>query len=71
MLLFRSEEEIDRWCAARGLERGGVVPVAVLSRLAAEWYGGRLDTGWRPRTVEASQALLASHGLEGEFWRLA
>jgi hypothetical protein len=70
MLLFRSEEEIDAWCAARGAERGGVVPVHVLVALAAQWYGGRLDPGWRPRSREASQAILAEHGLAGPFWEL-
>jgi hypothetical protein len=70
MLLFRSEEEIDAWCAAAGRERGGVVRVSVLSALAAQWYGGRLGADWRPRSRDASQALLAAHGLTGPFWEL-
>jgi hypothetical protein len=63
MRLFRSEEEIPE-------PRGGVVPVPALRALAADWYGDRLDPGWRPRTVDRSQALLAKHGLTGDFWRL-
>jgi hypothetical protein len=70
MLLFRSEEEIDRWSAATGVPRGGVVPIRRLEELAMRWYGDRLDPAWRPRTVEASQAILAEVGLTGEFWRL-
>jgi hypothetical protein len=70
MLLFRSEEAIDGWCRARGRDRGGVVPVPVLERLAARWYGDRLDPGWRPRTREQSQAILEEAGLTGEFWAL-
>ena len=41
MLLFRTEE-IDAWCAARGRERGGVVPAGRLFPFAVRWYGGRL-----------------------------
>jgi len=63
MRLFRSEEELPE-------PRGGVVPVPTLRRLAADWYGDRLDPEWRPRTVEQSQAILDGHGLTGEFWRL-
>jgi len=70
MLLFRRESDIDAWCAAHGRERGGVVPADRLFVLAARWYGGRLDPGWRPRTAAASQRLLADAGLTGPFWAL-
>jgi hypothetical protein len=64
MLLFRSEEEI-------GEPIGGVMTTAQLHELARRWYGDRLDPGWRPRTVQQSQAILDSVGLTGPFWRLA
>jgi len=64
MLLFRSEEEISE-------PRGGVMTTAQLHELARRWYGDRLDPGWRPRTVQQSQAILDSVGLTGAFWRLA
>jgi hypothetical protein len=64
MLLFRSEEEI-------GEPRGGVMTTAQLHELAQRWYGDRLDPGWRPRTVQQSQAILDSVGLTGAFWHLA
>jgi hypothetical protein len=71
MLLFRSEEEIDAWCARHARERGGVVPVAQLHELARRWYGDRLDHDWRPRSAQESQAILDAVGLTGAFWRLA
>jgi hypothetical protein len=63
MRLFRSEEDLPS-------PRGGVIDVPTLRRLAADWYGDRLDPDWRPRSVDASQAILERHGLTGDFWRL-
>jgi hypothetical protein len=70
MLLFRSEEESLAWCHAHEFVPGAIVPVAQLARLAARWYGDRLDPDWRPRTLEQSQAVLEQHGLTGDFSRL-
>jgi Alkylmercury lyase len=70
MLLFRSEEEIEAWCAQHGRKRGGVVPIARLHELATRWYGDRLDPGWRPRSTEQSQAILDGVRLTGPFWHL-
>ena len=71
MLLFRSEEEVRAWCAARGREPGAVVFAPQLWELARRWYGDRLEPGWRPRTREASQAIFTAVGLAGPFWQLA
>jgi hypothetical protein len=71
MLLFRSEDELERWCEDEGCEEGAVMPVEQLDRLARAWYGDRLDPNWRPGTREESQALLDAVGLTGEFWQLA
>ena len=62
MRLFRSEEQLP--------SGGAAMPVQQLSRLAARWYGDRLDPGWRPRAREESQVILYDAGLTGEFWRL-
>jgi hypothetical protein len=42
-----------------------------MNELARTWWWSRLDPGWRPRTVEESQALLEAVGLTGAFWALA
>lgn len=70
MLLFRSEEEVRAWCRAGGRDLGAVVGLDGLMALARGWYGDRLDPGWRPRTLEASQRVLARAGLGGDFWRV-
>jgi hypothetical protein len=61
MRLLRSEEVPAE---------GAVVGLPTLAALARDWYGDRVDPDWRPRSLEASQAILERHGLTGEFWRL-
>ena len=61
MRLLRSEEVPAE---------GATVDLATLAALARDWYGDRLDRDWRPRSLEASQAILTAHGLTGEFWDL-
>lgn len=38
--------------------------------LADLWYRDRADPGWRRKTAEEAEAVFASIGLTGEFWRL-
>lgn len=70
MQAFRSEGEIDRWCALQGRTRSAGFTPATLWRLASIWYDDRLDRNWRRHTVAERQALLTSVGLEGEAWRI-
>jgi hypothetical protein len=69
MNLFRSEEHLERWLAGR--EPGASTNIETLCDLAHAWYSDRLDTDWRPHTLEQNQAILHRLGLTGEFWRLA
>ena len=70
MLAFRSEAHVERWLEQRGLERGAVFPLGQLWRLADAWYADRLAPDWRRRTPDEAEALFASLGLTGDFWRL-
>ena len=70
MVFLRSEEHLERWLATNGWEPGASLPATKLNELARVWWWTRLDPGWRPRTVEESQALLDSVELTGEFWSL-
>jgi hypothetical protein len=69
MLLFRSEDHVDRWLAGR--DRGAVIPITKLAELATAWWGDRLSPDWQPHTLEQNQAILEDLGLTGAFWRLA
>lgn len=71
MLFFRSEEHVDRWCAAWRLGRGAIIPLDQGWQLASVWYGeDRRDPAWRRRTLEETEAVFATLGFTSEFWNL-
>ena len=70
MLIFRSEEHVDRWCAFRELPRGGTMSPEQCWRLAQAWYADKASPDWRRRTLEEAEAVLADVGLTGAFWSL-
>ena len=71
MLLFRSEQHVDRWCRQWNQVRGGTLTLDQGWRLAKEWYGDRLSPKWHPQTVGEAEAVFAHIGLVGDFWKLA
>lgn len=70
MLLFRSEEHLERWLAERNRPRGATMSVEKQWRLASEWYGNRLELDWRRRTPEEVQQAFEELGLTGTFWNV-
>ena len=70
MLLFRSEQHVERWCRQWSLPRGGVLSLQQGWKLADLWYSDRLHPDWRPKTSSEAQKLFAEIGLVGEFWQL-
>jgi len=68
MLLFRSEDHVQRWL--QGRDPGATIPIAKLAELAEAWWGDRLAPDWQPHTREQNQAILDRLGLTGRFWRL-
>jgi len=71
MLLFRSEEHLERWLETRPEPPGATLTVDELWQLSAAWWSDRLAPDWRPRTLDESQAILDGLGLTAPFWRLA
>jgi hypothetical protein len=69
MNLFRSEEHLRRWLAGR--TPGATLNLGKLCELAHEWYHDRLDSDWRPHTLEQNQAILDRLGLTAAFWQLS
>jgi hypothetical protein len=71
MLLFRSEQHVQRWCAQWNRERGGTLSLSQGWKLAKAWYGDRLNPNWRPKTSEEAQRAFGEIGLKGSFWKLS
>jgi hypothetical protein len=68
--IFCSETCVDAWLAASGRERGYVMDLATLWRLASGWYEGRLSPGYARREPSAAADYLRGAGLSGPFWGL-
>ena len=66
MLLFRSEEHVER----SGKTLGAFMTPEQLWRLADTWYHDRDDPAWRRRSADEAEAVFDEIGLGGEFWRL-
>jgi hypothetical protein len=71
MLLFRSEDHIERWCKAWSLPPGATLSVEQAWQLADIWYRDRLSAQWRRKTVEEAHAVFRSLGLVSGFWKLS
>jgi Alkylmercury lyase len=70
MLLFRSEEHIERWRKPRGIARGATLTVVQQWDLARAWYSNRMERDWRRRTPVEAETIFAGIGLTGAFWKL-
>ncbi|GAA2609379.1 organomercurial lyase [Actinomadura fulvescens] len=68
--LFCGERCVDVWLERSGNERGYVMDLATLWRLARGWYAGRLDRGYTRREPATAAAYLREAGLSGPFWGL-
>ena len=66
--LFCSADCVDGWLARTGNDRGYVMDLTTLWRLAEHWYDGRLEPGYVRRDPAAAADYLRSVGLVGEFW---
>jgi hypothetical protein len=69
MLLFRSEEHVDRWCAEHKLAKGAVFTPAQMWTVSKLWHGRRLAPDWRRFTPDEAHAVFEAAGLTGPFWR--
>lgn len=69
MLLFRSEEHIERWCRTRTLPRRPLVRLDQLWRLAVAWYANRLTPEARRPMGAEIRAIFDDLGLTDPFWQ--
>lgn len=68
MLLFRSEENVQRWCRAHRIPVRPRIRLDQLWHLAVAWYANRLTVESRRPGPDEAAAIFAQVGLEGPFW---
>ena len=71
MLLFRSEEHVERWAKNWNQPRGEVFSLEQCFGLGKAWYTpDRRDPNWRRFTIDEAEAIFHSLGLTSDFWKL-
>ena len=70
MLLFRSEEWIDKWCQHNHLERGEVLTIQQVWEFSKPWYENRLALDYHGRSPERVTEIFEQAGLRSEFWHV-
>jgi hypothetical protein len=68
--LFCTTACVDAWLDRTGHEKGYLLDLATLWRLAHGWYAGRLDSPYRRRDPQTAKEYFRSVGLHGPFWGL-
>jgi hypothetical protein len=68
MLLFRSEETVEKWCQANRVPLRPLVTLDQLWALATTWYENRLSADSRRPGPQEMVKIFADIGLEGPFW---
>jgi hypothetical protein len=68
MLLFQSEELIDRWCKQNKLERGEILTIHQVWELSKLWYDNRLSVDFHGRSIEQVAEVFRQAGLKSKFW---
>ena len=68
MLLFRSEENVNRWCESNRTPRRPLITLQQLWQLSVVWYANRLTPESRRPAPDEMVSVFASIGLTGPFW---
>lgn len=68
--IFCSEDCVTSWLDRTATQRGYVMDLPTLWRLASGWYAGRLERGYVRREPSAAADYLRAVGLSGGFWGL-
>ncbi|MBE7436445.1 MAG: hypothetical protein HS100_21190 [Anaerolineales bacterium] len=68
MLLFRSEEWVDKWCKRNDLERGEMLNIQQVWELSKLWYGNRMSPEYHGRSMEQVAEVFRQAGLMSKFW---
>ena len=71
MLIFRSEEHLEKWLRDWHMPQGTIISLEQCWQLAQAVYGpDRRVPDWRRKTVDEIETLFAELGFTSPFWRL-
>jgi hypothetical protein len=70
MLLFQSEEWIDKWCKRNTLERGEVLTIHQVWELSKLWYHNRMSIDYHGRSTKQVAEIFRQVGLISNFWKV-
>lgn len=71
MLLFDSEEEINRWCERHDIDKGDVQPIQKIFEFAKVWYGNHLSPEWVKWTTEEAKEIFERFDLSHPVWDIS
>lgn len=70
MLIFQSEEWVDKWCKRNNLERGEMLTTQQVWELSKLWYGNRMSLEYHGRSMEQVADVFRQAGLISKFWNV-
>ena len=68
MLLFQSEEWVDKWCKRNNLEVGEMLSIQQVWELSKLWYGNRMSMDFHGRSMDQVAEVFKQAGLTAKFW---
>jgi hypothetical protein len=70
MLLFQSEDWVEKWCKRKGLKRGEILTIDQVWELSKLWYHNRLSADFHGRSIDQVADVFRQAGLTSAFWYL-
>jgi hypothetical protein len=68
MLLFRSEETVEKWCAENSMPKRPLIDMNQLWQLAVQWYANRITVDSRRPAPGEIVGIFSAIGLDEPFW---
>ena len=70
MLVFESEEQIDKWSKKHNIPKGDIQPIDRIWNFSKKWYGNHLNPDWTKWTIEEAKEMFREFELSDRIWKL-
>tara|TARA_Y100000385_G_scaffold287887_2_gene353175 strand:- start:3530 stop:4210 length:681 start_codon:yes stop_codon:yes gene_type:complete len=70
MLVFESEEQIDKWSKKHNIPKGDIQPIDRIWNFSKKWYGNHLNPDWAKWTIEEAKEMFREFELNDRIWKL-